>query len=104
MSKIIFVIQRKAGTSREECHREWGSPRHVGIVGKLPGLTRWLRNEVTGAPGEPVCDGIGELWFESETAMEAALKSPEMGAAVEDAKAFLDMDRTGLLIVREAEG
>ena len=33
--------------------------------------------------------------------MEKALNSPEMGAAVEDAKNFLDMEKTGLLIVRE---
>jgi hypothetical protein len=33
--------------------------------------------------------------------MQRALNSPEMAAAVEDAKTFLDMDRTGLLIVEE---
>jgi uncharacterized protein (TIGR02118 family) len=48
-----------------------------------------------------VCDGIGELWFESDEALEAALGSPEMAAAVEDATNFLDMDRTGLVIVDE---
>jgi hypothetical protein len=29
------------------------------------------------------------------------LESPQMAAAVEDAKNFLDMDRTGLIIVQE---
>jgi hypothetical protein len=33
--------------------------------------------------------------------MNEALNSPEMGAAVEDAKNFLDMDRTGMVIVEE---
>ncbi len=33
--------------------------------------------------------------------MEAALGSPEMAAAVEDAKSFLDMERTGMVIVEE---
>jgi hypothetical protein len=36
--------------------------------------------------------------------MDRALSSPEMGAAVEDAKNFLDMDKTGLLIVEEKLG
>ncbi|MCH7583403.1 MAG: EthD domain-containing protein, partial [Acidobacteria bacterium] len=42
-----------------------------------------------------------ELWFESDQAMNAALNSPEMGAAVDDAKRFLDMERTGMIIVDE---
>jgi hypothetical protein len=33
--------------------------------------------------------------------MNAALASPEMGVAVDDAKNFLDMERTGLIIVDE---
>jgi hypothetical protein len=33
--------------------------------------------------------------------MEAALNSPEMGAAVESAKNFLDMEKTGMVIVEE---
>jgi hypothetical protein len=53
------------------------------------------------APDEAICDGIGELWFPSADAMNAALASPEMGAAVDDAKSFLDMERTGLIIVDE---
>jgi hypothetical protein len=41
------------------------------------------------------------MWFDSRKALEVALKSPEMGAAVEDAKGFLDMEPTGLVIVEE---
>jgi hypothetical protein len=33
--------------------------------------------------------------------MHSALASPEMAAAVEDARTFLDMDKTGLVIVEE---
>ena len=54
-----------------------------------------------GGSHEAICDGIGELWFASADAMNAALASPEMGAAVDDAKTFLDMERTGLIIVDE---
>jgi hypothetical protein len=41
------------------------------------------------------------LWFESNEALQQGLNSPQMAAAVEDAKRFLDMERTGLLIVEE---
>ena len=101
MAKIIFILQRRRDRSRDECLRYWSGPTHTAVVTKLPGLTKWVQNHVVGAPGDPVCDGVGELWFESDEAMNEALHSPEMAAAVEDAKNFLDMERTGLLIVRE---
>jgi uncharacterized protein (TIGR02118 family) len=102
MSKAIFILQRKDGTTREECLERWAGEHHTSIVRKLPGLTRWVQNHVMTAPDEPAaCDGVGELWFESDDAMQAALNSPEMGAAVEDAEHFLDMEKTGLVVVEE---
>jgi uncharacterized protein (TIGR02118 family) len=102
MAKVIFVVQRKRGTTREQCLEYWGGDRHTSIVGRIPGLTRWVQNQVVSAPTEPAaCDGIGELWFQSREAMQRALSSPEMAAAVEDVHNFLDMQRTGLVIVEE---
>ncbi len=101
MAKAIFVLQRRADLTREQCLAQWSGERHTSIVGQIPGLTKWVQNHVRSAPGEPICDGVGELWFASDEAMERALSSPEMGAAVEDAKRFLDMEKTGLLIVEE---
>ena len=101
MSKVIFVLYRRADLSREQMAEHWSGTPHTSIVNKLPGLTRWVQNHVTSAPGEPICDGIGELWFDSDEAMQQALSSPEMGAAVEDAKRFLDMEKTGLIMVEE---
>jgi uncharacterized protein (TIGR02118 family) len=101
MAKVIFVLQRKPGMTPEECSRTWSGEQHTSTVNKIPGLTRWVQNHVLSAPGDPVCDGIGELWFDSDEVMHSALASPEMAAAVEDAKTFLDMDKTGLVIVEE---
>jgi uncharacterized protein (TIGR02118 family) len=102
MSKVIFILHRKDGTTRAQCLEHWAGDRHTSIVGRIPGLTRWVQNHVVSAPAEPAaCDGVGELWFDSDDAMQRALSSPEMGAAVEDAKNFLDMERTGLVVVEE---
>ena len=101
MAKVIFVLQRKPGMTREDCSESWAGQQHTSIVSKIPGLTRWVQNHVISAPGDPVCDGIGELWFDSDEVMHNALASPEMAAAVEDARTFLDMDKTGLVIVEE---
>jgi uncharacterized protein (TIGR02118 family) len=101
MSKVIFVLYRRSDLSREQMAEQWSGQQHTSIVSKLPGLTRWVQNHVTSAPSEPICDGVGELWFDSDEAMQQALSSPEMGAAVEDARRFLDMEKTGLILVEE---
>jgi uncharacterized protein (TIGR02118 family) len=101
-SKVIFVLQRRADLTREQMLAEWGGERHLAYVRKLPGLVRFVQNHVVSAPSEPaVCDGVGELWFASDAAMEEALSSPEFGAGIESATRFLDMERTGLVIVEE---
>jgi uncharacterized protein (TIGR02118 family) len=101
MSKVIFILQRKVGTTREACLKYWEGEQHTAIMRTIPGLTKWVQNHVISAPDEPACDGVGELWFESDEAMQSALNSPAMTAAVEDAKTFLDMEETGLVFVEE---
>jgi uncharacterized protein (TIGR02118 family) len=101
MPKIMFILHRRQDVTHDECLRYWSGPIHTPIVKRVPGLTKWVQNHVVGPPGELACDGVGELWFDSEEAMTGALNSAEMAAAVEDAKNFLDMNRTGLIIVQE---
>lgn len=101
MAKVIFVVHRKTGTTLEQMNAGWSGDSHASVVKKLPGLTRFVQNHVIGPSATTPCDGIGELWFEDDAAMEKALSSPEMGAAVESATDFLDMEKTGLIIVRE---
>jgi uncharacterized protein (TIGR02118 family) len=100
MPKVIFILQRKAGTTHQECLARWAGDQHTRIVGNIPGLVRWTQNHVIPGDQEP-CDGIGELWFESDELLRNAMQSPEMGAAVEDAKNFLDMEKTKLIFVDE---
>jgi uncharacterized protein (TIGR02118 family) len=64
-------------------------------------LKKWVQNHAAALPREAAADGIGELWFDSAAAMEQAMSSPQMAAAVEDAKRFLDMGRTYALVVDE---
>ncbi|MQA00735.1 MAG: EthD family reductase [Dehalococcoidia bacterium] len=101
MAKVIFVLHRRPELTAEQANEHWSSEGHLSRVGKLPGLVRFVQNHVLSAPGEPVCDGVGELYFESDEAMKRALGSPEMAAAVESAQGFLDMEKTGLVIVAE---
>lgn len=102
MSKVIFVLQRRSDRTLDEVREHWSDEAHVSRVRRLPGLTKFVQNYVVASPAGQVCDGIGELWFENDEVMEKALNSPELGAAVESAKNFLDMEKTGLIIVDEA--
>ena len=36
MAKMIFVLQRRAGLTREQALAQWSGEQHVAIVGKLP--------------------------------------------------------------------
>ena len=99
-AKIIFVLFKRGDMTHEESVAEWIGPLHTGIVRKVPGLRRWVQNHPATPPnGTP--DGIGELWFDSAEAMARAMKSAEMAAAGEDAKRFLDMEKTYALVVTE---
>jgi len=95
--KVLFVVFKRPDLSHEQCLAEWSGAQHVATVRKVPGLQRWIQNSVGTLPSPSAPDGIGELWFDSPKAME----SPEMGAAVEDAKRFLDLEKTFALVVEE---
>ena len=103
MAKVLFILQRREDTTPEEVRERWSSEQHLSRVRQLSGLTRFVQNYIVASPAGHVCDGVGELWFENDAVMEKALNSPEMEAAVESAGGFLDMEKTGLLIVEEEQ-
>ena len=99
--KVVFVLFRRADLTHEQSLAEWNGEKHISTVRMIPGLKRWVQNHVTTMPSAATADGVGELWFESATAMEQAMNSPQMASAVEDAKRFLDLERTYAVIVDE---
>jgi uncharacterized protein (TIGR02118 family) len=101
MAKMIFFLRQRPDVSREEMVKQWTGQQHRSVVWKIPGLTRWTQNRISSAPGEPLCDAIGELWFQSDEVLQQALTSPEWASAVEDAGRFLDLSKSGLIIVDE---
>ena len=90
MIKRVSLVRRKEGMSREEFLAHWMGP-HAEIVRQLPGL-RGLRFGVVQSwtPEEAAWDGVGELWFDSVGAAEAAFASePVRSLLVEDRALFL---------------
>ena len=68
-------------------------------------MSRLVQNHVVPDPdqGEPFCDAVGEMWFESADAVPQALRSQELAAVVEDAQGFVDFERTGVVVVNEKD-
>ena len=100
-AKLMFVLFKRADLSDEQSLAEWHGEKHTSIVRTVPGLKKWVQNHTVGSKNEVSPVGIGELWFDNTEAMEKAMKSPQMAAAAEDAKRFLDMTRTFAIAVSE---
>ena len=113
MIKLTFCLRRKDGMSREEFHDYWlnnhaplvrsvkdvlGIKRYAQVHGRTPSA---LSASLQGSRGnaEPY-DGIAELWFESEAAIEAAMANPKALEAahllLEDEKKFIDLPNSPL--------
>lgn len=90
MIKRVSLVRRRPGMSREEFVAHWTGP-HAEIVRRMPGV-RGLRYNVVEqwTPADDTWDGIGELWFDSIEAAQAAFATePYASQLAEDRKRFL---------------
>jgi uncharacterized protein (TIGR02118 family) len=102
--KLIYCISKKRELSVEEFQRYWRET-HGPIAGRIPGLRRYVQCHVVpalyGQGTAPAYDGAAELWFDNMDALRAAMGSPEVRAAIEDEKNFIDHSRVASLITTE---
>jgi hypothetical protein len=97
-SKIVYILHRREGTTRQEMNEAWRA--QLPIVSSYPGLTKWVHNYVISPEGDDAaCDGYGEHYFESDEALWATVNSTEMEDAVEEAKTYLDMEKTKMIVI-----
>ena len=100
MIKAITYLKRRPGMPVEEFQTYWRT-QHPIIVKKLPGLRRYVQSHTRlGAyeKGEPVYDGIAEVWFDDTKALRALRDTPEMAAVQADEIRFIDRSTMGLII------
>lgn len=88
MVKVIALIKRKPGLSREEFLRRWHQA-HPPFVRKLPGLARYRQNHSIEHRQEWPFDGAAELWFESVADVAAAFRAPAADALREHEEEFI---------------
>lgn len=99
MIKMVALVNKKESMSREDFVRYWIDV-HAPLEKKWPGLERYVISttlKVLGGEG-PDYDGMAELWFEDEDALNAALASQERQVSRED---FLKFVKSAKIIVTE---
>ena len=86
MVKLISLMKRKDGLSREEFAR-WAIEDHAPIGKSMPGIRQYRINVLRADQPDTEFDGVFELWFDSIEALQAALNSDIGTPAREDALA-----------------
>ncbi len=92
MIKVIALLKRKPGLTREEFANRWLN-EHTKLSSKLPGLRGYRINIATdyqpdGTGVEPLYDGTAELWWDSFEEMDASFASEIGVRAGADADEF----------------
>jgi uncharacterized protein (TIGR02118 family) len=103
MVKVITFLKRKAGMPVEEFQRYWRE-RHPDVVTRLPGVRRYVQSHTLvsayGA-GEPLYDGIAEVWADDTAALRAMTGSPVHADLQADEARFIDRATMGVIITEE---
>ena len=95
MVKLIALLKRKPGISKEEFAERWLN-EHIKLSTRMPDVRGYRINIATdyqpeGIDVEPIYDGTAEMWWDSIEAMEAAFASEEGQIAGADADEFADV-------------
>jgi uncharacterized protein (TIGR02118 family) len=95
MIKTIGLLTRKDGWTHEQFMKHWVEI-HAPLALVVPGLRRYVQNHIEGERTRPdipttevEIDGIAELWFDDQAALEAAARTPEMKALHADGAKFI---------------
>ena len=103
MVKMVAFFKRKPGMSIEDFQSYWRTT-HADIVVKLLGIRRYVQSHTILSgyrKGEPIYDGMAELWFDNTDAMRAQAGTPEFAAVRADEPNFMDVASQGSIITEE---
>lgn len=90
MIKVMAVLTRKAGTTREHFEQEW-AVTHPPLVAKLPGLRRYLQHPAVSHKDKRwPHDGIAELYFDTMKDVAVAFSSDAAGLIFAHEDEFLE--------------
>lgn len=95
MIKTIGLLTRKDGWTHEQFMKHWVEI-HAPLALAVPGLRRYVQNHIQAErtradinETKVEIDGVAELWFDNQGALEAAARTPEMKALHADGAKFI---------------
>ena len=101
--KALSFFKRRAGMSVEDFQAYWRGT-HPAVVTRLPGVRRYVQSHTLPGgyrKGEPVYDGIAEVWFDDTAAMRALAATPEYAAVQADEARFIERSTMGLIVTED---
>jgi uncharacterized protein (TIGR02118 family) len=105
--KVVGLLTRKQGTTHEAFVRHW-LDIHGPLAHAVPGIRRYVQSHITGTRTRPDIpetnvdiDGIAELWYDDQEAMQRAGASPEMNALTDDGALFIGQIKTYVIEERQ---
>jgi uncharacterized protein (TIGR02118 family) len=103
--KLVLLFRRRQDLPHAEFLRYWHE-EHVPLVTRVPGIQRYVISPVYEQPdgaGPAAPDGMAELWFDDEQALESALSSEQTRATAVDARNFIERGSIVRVFCREQE-
>ena len=95
MIKTVGLLTRKGGWTHERFMKHWVEI-HAPLALAVPGLRRYVQNHIQAertradvTETKVEIDGVAELWFDDQAALEAAERTPEMKALHADGAKFI---------------
>ncbi|MGD0073404.1 MAG: EthD family reductase [Candidatus Binataceae bacterium] len=93
MIKAIYFVKRKPGIDVEAFQKYWITT-HADLVKKVPDLRKYIQCHTLLSgyrKGQPVYDGVAEMWFDDIDSMRNIATTAESKAAQADDYNFIDM-------------
>lgn len=108
MKKVVLLVRRKAGTSRDEFRRHYESTHAPLAAGLMAKCTRYVRNFIDEEMSGPLdFDVMTEFWFDTVGSYEEALAPLNAAATMrtleEDEARFMDRASMRVFTVEECE-
>ena len=103
MVKLVVYFKRRADMEVGPFQEYWRT-RHAEVVSGLPGIRRYVQSHTLLAgyrKGEPVYDGIAEVWFDDTNAIRALDGTAALRAVQEDEARFIDRSTMKTLVTDE---
>ena len=118
-TKLVYILYRKPGMSREEFQRYWRDDHgpNVPAAGQTLGFHRYIQVHTKTTPMDPMWrigrsqeeppDGVAEVWWIYLEALQAVLDTPDgraaMFATLLDEANFIDPVRSVIFLADEVD-